>query len=273
MLWMLADGWSVVGRFFGYGLMIAGGATCVWMPLSRFAPLASKKVYGIICCALLLVTAAAKVMSDPPAAQANAAETSTPSVAHGTSALASSQPAIGSIWPDPNGTSQPVHPAAKPQVKKPADDLGDRYTDLANGFSIRFPGGWTSRTFSSGDPWFIDVSDGKSGLISVGFVPFPSSAGIEQLRPKNLATHLTADGHTHITGQATSTIDGHKGLWFRYNARLDFAGGPQTVQVIHYFVPLHDSRMLELRLAAPPDKFSAVTPLLRKSVQTLKLTP
>jgi hypothetical protein len=266
-----------VFRLFGYGLMIVGGGTCIWMRLSHFKPLAGKKAFSIICCAVLLVTAAIKVVSDPqpqsavgsmapPEAQVAIADAPT------TKPAVADKAVVGSIWPDPRTGSQSLD-SARLVAPKPVNDLADAYTDNANGFSIQFPTGWASKQFAAGDPWFVDCSDGKSGMISVGFSPFPSSVGIDQLKPAGIEAHLKAQKKTTLSGHGHATLDGHKGIWFRYTAPLNTATGWQMMRVVHYFVPLHDGRMLELRVASTPDQFHALTPLLRKSMASIKVTP
>jgi len=275
LMTVMAELWTGLSRAVSSGLMITGGATCIWMPLSRFKPLDNKRILGVLICAALLITAAVKLRSNnaPSAATAATAPAETPTSP--LEATAATQPAQGSIWPDPRAAGAGPSPAAAVNTaRKPsASDLGDRYTDNHNGYSIQFPTGWTSRTFAGGDPWFVEVSDGKSGMISIGFSPFPSSAGVDQLKPDRLGARFNSRPHTLLDNKGPAVIDGQKGLWFRYTGPIDTATGRQTMECVHYYVPLHDGRMLELRLATPPDRFSTAAPLLRKSVATMKLLP
>ncbi|HXE55009.1 MAG TPA: hypothetical protein VN541_18450 [Tepidisphaeraceae bacterium] len=275
MLWTLASFGSAVGSLFGYGLMISGAATCIWMPLSHLKPFESRRVFGVICAALALLTAGYKLTGafGPKSAEAGPSTVvvQTPQPA---TAPAAQQVVQGSVWPDPKTGDRSLAAAQQvPAKPKPADALSDRYVDNANGYSIQFPVGWSSKTFASGQPWFVDVSDGKTGLISVGFSPFPSSAGIDQIKPAGLKSHILARPSTRILGQGHATIAGQKALWFRYCGPIDTATGTQTLQVVHYYVPLHDGRMLELRMGAAPADFGKVAPLLKKSASTLKVIP
>lgn len=276
MLWTIATFGTAIERLFGYGLMITGGATCIWMPLSRLKWFETRKAFGIICCALLLVTALYKMMSDPSPQSATASPqvlmVQPPSASVANSAM-SGEAVEGSIWPNPKTGDRSLAAARNGPAKKPAEPLSDRYVDNANGFSMQFPIGWTSRTFASGEPWFVDVSDGKTGLISVGFSPFPSSAGLDQLKAQGLKNHLQARHDTKFTSDGVGSVDGQPGRWIHYTGPVDTSTGRQVLEVVHYYVPLHDGRMLELRLAAAPSQFGKLAPLLKKSAATLKLMP
>lgn len=270
---VMAELWSDVSRIVGYGLMIIGIATCAWMPLTRFRRLDNKKILAVLVCGLLAAAVIIRLRTSGPASSATAAVPSDTQSTHIDVAPAT-QPAVSSIWPNSSTSAAAV--AAKP-AKAPrgqaTSDLSDRYTDTANGYSIQFPAGWNNKTFASGDPWNAEVSDERSGMISIGFSPFPSSATVDQLKADRLAARLQSQAHAVVRGHASALVDGHKGLWFRYTAPVETTLGRQTMECVHYYVPLRDGRMLELRLAAPPDKFAAVAALLHKSLATLKLLP
>lgn len=287
MLWIIAvDLWSGICNLFEYALMITGGATCIWVPLSRYRLMGSKKALGGIAGGLLVLTVGLKMFSgSQPAAATAAVPPGTPA------ASASAPPQIsaavpapvtsehGSVWPQPRsspGTEiKPAAPArSAPRVapKTPAgrDALAERFADKANGYSIQLPSGWATRQLASGEPWFLVATDGKGAVISVGFSPFASSAGIEQLKP-TMTARYQAQPATHLSGQGTGPIDGHKAIWFRYTGPIDTAAGHQVMECVHYYVPLHDGRMMELRLSAAPDRFATAAPMLRKSLATIKL--
>lgn len=266
---VLAELWTDTPRFVGYGLMIIGIATCAWMPLTRIKALDNKKILAVLVCGLLVAGVVIKLRTSAPAPSATAA---TPP--DQTQTTPSTQPAVISIWPSSSVSgAAPGASGTKATRTQSASDLSDRYTDTANGYSIQFPAGWNNKTFASGDPWNAEVSDERTGMISIGFSPFPSSAGVDQLKADRLAARLQSQAHAVLRGHANAVVDGHKGLWFRYTAPVESALGRQTMECVHYYVPLHDGRMLELRLAAPPEKFAAVAPLLHKSLATLKLLP
>lgn len=284
-------------NYIGYGLMLVGAAACIWVPLSFLPRLGGRKVFAEICFVVGVAAAIARVTTGfgpnstsaaPPALAAPepAAVVITP-LAHPTTAPALAANDAGDDLPvgKPHETPAAKPADAKPIAMKPAPsnaaaakpapdrDLGDVYTDHANGYSIRFPAGWASTQFTGGDPWFIEVSDGKTGLVSVGFSPFPASAGLEQIKPGSMAAHLQAQRRTTVEAQGTGTIDGQKCLWFKYTGPVKSATGEQPMTVIHYYLPLHDGRMFELRLAAVPEAFARVAPVLRKSAGTVKLLP
>lgn len=271
---VMAELWTDVSRIVGYGLMIIGIATCAWIPLTRFKPLDNKKILAVLVCGLLSAAVIIRLRTNGPPAAATAATVPSDPQSAQVDVAPATQPTVSSIWPNSSTSAAAV--AAKP-AKAPrgqaASDLSDRYTDNANGYSIQFPAGWNNKTFASGDPWNAEVSDDRSGMISIGFSPFPSSATVDQLKADRLAARLQSQSHAVVRGHANAVIDGHKGLWFRYTAPVETALGRQTMECVHYYVPLRDGRMLELRLAAVPDKFAAVAPLLHKSLATLKLLP
>src|SRR5690348_2590621 len=154
MLWTLASFGSAVGSLFGYGLMISGAATCIWMPLSHLKPFESRRVFGVICAALALLTAGYKLAGafGPKSAEAGPSTVvvQTPQPA---TAPAAQQVVQGSVWPDPKTGDRSLAAAQQvPAKPKPADVLSDRYVDNANGYSIQFPVGWSSKTFASGQP-------------------------------------------------------------------------------------------------------------------------
>ena len=280
MLWTVAAGFfSGVGHLIGFLLMVTGSATCIWLGLSnKFPFLSSKRALGFIFCGVLLLGIAWKLIggSEPESATAATASVA-PAASPAPAAAQAAQPAPGSVGPDKAADKAPTDGATIKVAKSPktpsADDLADRYTDKSNGYSIRFPSGWATRTFANGDPWFIDVSDGKAGLISVGFSVFPSSAGLEQLKPEKLANGFRGRPHTAFTAQGKGTVDGREAVWFRYTAPIDTPMGRQLMDCVHYYVPLHDGRMMEVRMAAAPDKFATLGALLRKSTATIKLQP
>jgi len=278
-----------------FALMVVGGAACAWLPLSLvIKPMAKRRVLLGMCCALGLVTAGVKTFSGSSPGKASAApqqeqslvaETPSPTTQPTTApslVLTSTMQKPGARHDEKPQTVNLGDPrpqdaknvAIKPLVTKPSadHDLADQHTDHTNGYSIRFPAGWTSTQFAGGDPWFIEVSDGKTGLISVGFSPFAATAGIDQLNPTKLATHL-AQKRTTVQGHGYGTIDGQPCIWLKYTGPIKGAIGEQPMTVIHYFVPLHDGRMFELRMASIPELFAKMGPILKKSAASVKLLP
>ena len=281
----------------GHALMVIGAAACAWLPLSLIKPMAKRRVLLGMCVTLGLATAGVKMFTGSSPRSASAAAPASPSqeelLATDTGA-ATTQPAAVVVITKPAETSgarkddkpqqlamgdtrpqDPKNVAIKPvAIKASAErELGDPHTDHTNGYSIRFPTAWASKQFGGGDPWFIEVSDGKTGLISVGFSPFPATAGIDQLYPNKLAAHLGAQKHTTVEAKGYGTIDGQPCAWFKYSGPIKGALGEQPMTVIHYFVPMHDGRMFELRMAAVPDAFAKMAPILKKCAASVKLLP
>jgi hypothetical protein len=90
-----------------------------------------------------------------------------------------------------------------------ADPLGPVFIDETNGYSIRFPAGWSIRTFN-GEPWVIDSGDGRSGLISIGFSPFPNGFTTESIPPEWIARRIKRRADTVLHGQGYSTVAGKR---------------------------------------------------------------
>ena len=158
----------------------------------------------------------------------------------------------------------------KPAATRPADPLGALYIDEANGFSIRFPAGWLIRTFE-GDPWVIDVGDGRVGLISVGFAPFPDGFTAESIPPDWIAKKIKRKGDTTLHAQGYAMIGGRKALWSKSTGPLPMTHARPRMTRVSYILPLGDGRVLELRVAAAPEQFARLVPVMKKSVETFTL--
>ena len=253
----LADG-SALGRWFGYALMAAGAAAAVWIPLSSYKPLSSKKLYAVLFCFMAVIVAAVQwdSGSSPP-----------PATAAPLPALPVPQP-------------RPVAKAARPQPPRPSakrpvrgDDLAEPYVDQANGYSIRFPFGWIREKFDPAGPWVVDSTDGKNAIISIRFSPVPPDTTLGQLHPETLAQYIREQPRTNLEGQGRAVLGGRESLWFRYTAPLALTNTSQVMTMLHYFLPLDDGRMLELRFASTPEQFNHLGPLMRKSIGSFKLLP
>lgn len=266
MQWVvpLASAGTFLARMLGCVLMGGGAALAVWLPLSLYKPLGGKKMYGVLFGVMTLIIASVKMGGGSEPAPASAA------------------PPTMIPTPPPPANPRPVPAATKPVAVRPAqksapkpfeDDLSEVYADHANGYSIRFPSGWIREKFDNGDPWIMDATDGRSALISIGFSPLPAHVDLSQLHPEVLASHISSQSRTRLEGQGRGTIDGRPCLWFRYSSPLALTSSSQIMTMVHYFLPLRDGRMLELRFASAPEQFAKLGPLLRKSVATFKLIP
>jgi hypothetical protein len=186
---------------------------------------------------------------------------------------ATTKPRAGGAQPMP--TTRPVVSALAQAPKiireEIADPLGGEYIDAANGFSIRFPDGWAVRTFS-GDPWILDCGDANIGLISVGFSPCPPGVTADQLLPQAIARRIKRLPDTEMLAQGRTIVAGHKALWSKSVGPLPMTHDSPRMTRVQYIVPLGDGRVLEIRLAAPPAKFETLSPLLRQSLETFRLT-
>ena len=213
---------------------------------------------------------AAKPSPKQPAAKAAGAAAATPAEAAPTSTVAkttaASAAAPGAAAKKPSAPT--TAPVAAARAK--ADPLGALYIDETNGFSIRFPAGWVMRTFD-GEPWVIDVGDGRVGLISVGFAPFPEALTTENIPPDWVAKKIRKRHDTTLHGQGYAMIGGRKALWSKSTGPLPMTHAAPRMTRVNYVLPIGDGRVLELRVAAAPEQFDRLVPVMRKSVGTFKL--
>ena len=184
--------------------------------------------------------------------------TATPAPAMATSATPTTRPVASATTKAPLATT------------RPADALGSLYIDDTNGFSIRFPAGWLIRTFD-GDPWVIDVGDGRVALISVGFAPFPDGFTAESIPPDWIAKKIKRKADTTLHAQGYAMISGRKALWSKSTGPLPMSNSSPRMTRVNYILPLGDGRVLELRVAASPEQFDRLVPVMRKSVETFVL--
>ena len=160
--------------------------------------------------------------------------------------------------------------AARRATTGPVDPLGPLYMDETNGFSIRFPAGWALRTFD-GDPWVIDAGDGRVGLISVGFAAFPETFTTDNIPPDWVANKIRRRADTTLHGQGYAPVSGRKALWSKSTGPLPMTHASPRMTRVNYILPLGDGRVLELRVAAAPERFDRLVPVMRKAVETFKL--
>jgi hypothetical protein len=183
---------------------------------------------------------------------------------------AAPEPAQASAAPAESHTAAPKPQPAPAAVA--ADPLGRIYIDETNGFSIRFPAGWALRTFG-GDPWVLDCGDIRGGLISVGFSPLPADITAEQLLPEAIGRRIKRRPNTVLHAQGRTTVDGKKAIWSKSTGPLPTTTGAPRMTRVQYIIPLQDGRVLELRVAAPPEQFDIVAPVMGKSLATFKIVP
>ena len=183
---------------------------------------------------------------------------------------APAQPRLATPAPVAKAAAAPA-PAPQPASAKPAAQLGPRYADKAGGFSLQFPAGWTHKSYADGGRWVVDATDGASALISVGFSAFPAEKTIDQVPAEKLTKALQkrTGGVVHASGYAT--IAGRRCMWHKYTAVTGRPGDNEPMTMVHYLLPLHNGRALELRVAAVPEKFDAMAPRMKQAVDTLKL--
>ena len=162
-------------------------------------------------------------------------------------------------------------PTPQAASAKPATQLGPRYADKAGGFSLQFPAGWTHKSYSDGGRWVVDATDGSSSHISVGFSAFPAEKTIDQVPAEKLTKALQkrTGGVVHASGYAT--IAGRRCMWHKYTAVTGRPGDAEPMTMVHYLLPLHNGRALELRVAALPEKFNEMAPRMKQAADSLKL--
>jgi hypothetical protein len=164
-------------------------------------------------------------------------------------------------------------PATKP-VPAPMTDslLGPIFVDETNGFSMRFPAGWALRHFA-GEPWVLDCGDGKLGLVSIGFSPFPADFTADNIPPEWVARRIKKRNDTTLHSQGYALIAGKKALWSKSTGPLPMTNGSPKMTRVNYIMPLGDGRVMELRIAATPELFDQLMPTMRAAVESFRLIP
>ena len=152
------------------------------------------------------------------------------------------------------------------------DKLGAAYVDVGNGYSVRFPEGWAIRTFHA-DPWVLDCGDAASGIISIGFTPCPADVTADRLLPEAIARRIRKTPGTTLLGQGRTLLGGHKALWFKSTGPLLMTNGSPTMTRVQYIVPLGDGRLMQLRLAAPPQMFASLSSTMKQTIDTFTIIP
>jgi hypothetical protein len=162
-------------------------------------------------------------------------------------------------------------PPAAPAVTT-NDILGAAYVDEINGFSMRFPTAWAIRTFNS-EPWVLDCGDGRTALISIGFSAFPADFTADNIPPEWVARRIKKRSDTTLHSQGYAMIGGKKALWSKSTGPLPMTNGNPRMTRVNYIIPLHDGRVMELRIATTPEIFDQLMPTMRQSVESFKFIP
>jgi hypothetical protein len=164
-------------------------------------------------------------------------------------------------------------PATKPTPAPMSDSLlGPVFIDETNGFAMRFPAGWAIRSFT-GEPWVLDCGDGKLGLVSIGFSPFPADFTADNIPPEWVARRIKKRNDTILHSQGYALIAGKKALWSKSTGPLPMTNGSPKMTRVNYIIPLGDGRVMELRIAATPELFDQLMPTMRAAVESFKLLP
>lgn len=171
----------------------------------------------------------------------------------------------------PTNSSKPA-PPTKVVAAPQAPPLGPVYRDDVHGFTMHFPARWPIHTFA-GEPWILDCGDTRVGLISVGFSPCPAEVTADKLLPEAIARRIKKRQNTTLHGQGRTEIAGKKALWSKSTGPLPMTDAAPKMTRVQYIVPLEDGRVLEIRVAAPPDKFNLVASLMKDSLSTFRVIP
>ncbi len=135
---------------------------------------------------------------------------------------------------------------------------------------MRFPATWSVRAFA-GKPWVLDSADGPAVLISIGFSPFPVGFTADSISPDAVARRIKRLPDTTLHAQGYATIAGKKSLWSKSTGPLAMSNGTPRMTRVNYIVPLNDGRVMELRLAATPERFEQLMPTMRAAVSSFRL--
>ena len=211
-----------------------------------------------------------------PAPQQTVARAGQAGAAHPGSRTVSARPPT-TVAPGKNDNTAVTSTAAAPAPKSAAngvatDALGATFCDETNGYSMRFPAGWSMRSFN-GDPWVLDCGDGRVALISIGFSPFPAGFTADNIPPEWIARRIRKRRDTVLHGQGYATVAGRKALWSKSTGPLPMTNSTPRMTRVNYILPLADGRVVELRIAAAPDQFDRIFPTMKRAVQTFQLTP
>ena len=119
----------------------------------------------------------------------------------------------------------------------------------------------------------LDCGDGRVGLLSIGFSPFPADFTAENIPPEWVARRIKKRNDTTLHSQGYALIAGKKALWSKSTGPLPMSNGEPKMTRVNYIVPLGDGRVMELRIAATPELFEQLMPTLRQSVESFKVLP
>ena len=170
-------------------------------------------------------------------------------------------------------SSTPRPPATKPaqqRAPQPSDPLGPVFTDAVHGFQMRFPAGWAIRSFP-GNPWVLDAGGVQAGLISIGFSPCPPEITADKLLPEAIARRIKRRPNTTLHGQGRCVLAGRQALWSKSTGPLPMTNADPMMTRVHYILPLGDGRVLEVRVAAPPERFDATAAVMKRALDTLQI--
>lgn len=206
----------------------------------------------------------------PPKPEPAETKPKSPAPAVSTTEPAKVRPTKTTAAPKPAPASKPAVAPKTVASSKSASPLGPRYADKAGGYSIQFPAGWTSKP-STETGWVLDATDGKSAVMSVGFAKFPADVTIDDVPAERVTQGLQKRAGTVVHSSGYGTVSGRRCLWHMFTGPITRGGATTKMTAVHYFLPLQDGRALELRLAAPPEKFKEVAPRMKQSVESFKL--
>ena len=168
-----------------------------------------------------------------------------------------------------NALAERVVNSSAPQASA-TDGLGPVFVDDTNGYYMRFPTGWSIRRYE-GAPWVIDCGDGKNALISIGFSAFPAEYTADNIPLDWVARRIKKRADTTLNSQGYATIMNRKALWSKSTGPMQMGGTSGTVVRTTYILPLGDGRVAEIRIAAAPQQYEKIAPLMKNSVSTFRL--
>jgi hypothetical protein len=185
--------------------------------------------------------------------------------------VASAAPAKPAAPQRTKATPVAAAPAVKAPAARPGSPLGPRYADKTTGYSVQFPAGWTYKTFTDGQGWIIDATDGRSAVMSVGFSPFPAHITVDEVVTAKVTKGLQSRPGTVVHATGYAVVGGRRSLWHKYTGPIPRTDGNSRMTVVHYLMPLQDGRALEVRVAAMPEKFNEMAPRMKQSLDSFKL--
>jgi hypothetical protein len=122
----------------------------------------------------------------------------------------------------------------------------------------------------------VDATDGRGAAISVGLSRGPTTASADRFTLDAIAGGIKAQPNTRLEAQGYAKIDGRRCVWSRSTGptwMTSKSDAKLRMTRVQYVIPLNDGRAIELRIAALPEQFDKLAPLMKQSAASFRLPP